>query len=121
MAHFTESELRTLDSLQFEAKAEPYYDPLRDALRWFDEMPENAVGDAYEHILDLVIVRRWIHEGRERKDWNVLGPTTYFAEVWDEAMCGAPNWPGFKRVQLSDKDRDYLARESAKPLEDHLS
>jgi hypothetical protein len=120
MAHFTAAELNALDRLPFDEKVEPYYDPLRSSLRWFDEELQGAVGESYEHLLDLVIVRGWIHQGRERESWNALGPTTYFSEMWDEAMNGAPNWPGFKRIKLSEKDRAYFERELSTPLEDQI-
>lgn len=93
---------------------------MRDSLRWLDGELESIGDDAYEHLLDLVIVHGWIHRGRAKKDWNALGPTTYFSEVWEEAMQGAPNWPGFRRTILSVENRAYFERDLARPPDEHF-
>ena len=121
MTHFTETELKALDELFYDDKALPYFDPLRDCLRWLDEVPPTASGSAYEHVIDLAIVRGFIHLGRKREEWYALSPTTYFSEVWDEALKGAPNWPGFRRLSLSESENAYLDQERSKPLEEHIS
>lgn len=120
MTHFTDWELEQLNSLKFDSTAQPCFDPLRYCLRWLDEVPKNFGGESYERLLDLAIVRSFIHSGKSRENWWVISPTTYFAEVWDEAITRAPNWPGFNRIELNAVDRAYFENESAKPLEDHL-
>ncbi len=56
MMHFAKPELKALNDLPFDEQAVPYFDALRDCLRWFDEVPPSACGGAYEHVIDLVIV-----------------------------------------------------------------
>jgi len=120
MSHFTAHEIESLNRLQYKPEEKPYFDPLRYCLRWLDEEPSDAAGESYERLLDLIIVRSYIHMGTPRDKWYSIAPTTYFAEVWDEALSRAPNWPGFKRVELSSDDRSYFLGEVAKPLENHL-
>lgn len=101
-----------------DATSQPYFDPMRYALRWFDEEPEKLGGDSYENFLDLLIVRSFIHRGKDRADWWIISPTTYFAEVWDEALAKAPNWPGFNRLSLSAVDCAYFEQQLARPADD---
>lgn len=120
MSHFTEREIESLNRLEYKSEEKPYFDPLRSCLRWLDEDPLDACSKSYEHLLDLVIVRSYIHLGKPREMWYSITPTIYFVEVWDEALSRAPNWPGFKRLDLSNEDRSYFLTELARPLEDHL-
>jgi hypothetical protein len=120
MSHFTESELFRLNNLQYNAAEKPYFDPLRYCLRWRDEEPPEFEPNSYERLIDLTIVRSFIHHGRSRENWFVIAPTTYFIEVWDEARERAPNWPGFNRLELSSDDRSFFCGQVAKPLEDHI-
>lgn len=121
LTHFSAAELIALNALCFDEKAIPYFDPLRDCLRWGDEMPAGASAGAYERLIDLAIVRGFIHSGRQREEWLALGSGAYFAEVWDEALTAAPNWPGFRRLYLSEAEKAFLDSERSKPLGAHIS
>lgn len=114
MSHFTDREIEKLSFLAFGPNAQPYFDPLRYCLRWPDEDPVNYHGESYERSLDLVLVRSFIHLWMDREKWWALCPTTYSADVWDEAFSKAPNWPRFKRLRLNATDRAYLENERAK-------
>ncbi|MDO8654378.1 MAG: hypothetical protein Q7R66_19580 [Undibacterium sp.] len=121
LKHFSAAELIALNALFFDEEARPYFDPLRDCLRWGDEVPAGASAGAYERLIDLAIVRGFIHSGRQREDWLVLGSGAYFAEIWDEALTAAPNWPGFKRLHLSETNKAFLDSERSKPFGEHIS
>ncbi|MES3021174.1 MAG: hypothetical protein V4857_06265 [Pseudomonadota bacterium] len=116
MTLFTDAEIASLDRLVHDAHSRPYFDALRWALRWHDETPQQARGDGYQRLLELVVARSFIHQGRAREHWFVLAPTSRYADIWDEARARAPNWPGFKRLELSNEERAYLLRESTNTL-----
>lgn len=116
LSYFTEHEIDLLNRLQFKSEEKPYFDPLRHCLRWRDEESSDIAGISYERLLDLVIVRSYIHMGKPRDEWYSIAPTAYFVEVWEEALRRAPDWPGFKRLELSSNDRSYFLAEIAKPL-----
>ena len=118
--HLTEAEAFRLNSLKLDPLAQPRFDPLRSCLRWADEEPQGISGKEYEHLLDLLIARSIIHKGRTRDEWYAITPTSYFVDLWDEALKRAPNWPGFARTSLPSTDRTFLDGELAKPLEKHL-
>jgi hypothetical protein len=115
MAYFADWELKLLNSLTLDKSARPFFDAMRDCLVWPDEEPESWVGEC---LIDLLIVRSFIHHGKERPEWWAISPTTHFAEVWDEAIAGAPNWPGFKRLTLNAVDRAYFEQQLARPADD---
>ncbi len=116
MNHFTDAEIAALNQLEYKPDEPACFDPMRWALRWRDE-EYPCGGDEYHHLLDLAVARSFIHQGKPREQWFAIAPTSYYMEVWDEALARAPNWPGFKRVELSDADRQYLLYEYARPDE----
>lgn len=67
LKHFSVAELIALNELFFDEKAMPYFDPLRDCLRWGDEVPAGASAGAYERLIDLAIVRGLFTRGGSGK------------------------------------------------------
>jgi hypothetical protein len=115
MIHFKDWEIEQLNALKIDEASQPYFDSMRYCLRWFDEEPEKLGGESYENFTDLLIARSYIHLGKPRNDWHPL-----LAELWDEALAKAPNWPGFKRLSLNSKDRAYFEFEFNDPPGDCL-
>ncbi len=120
MSHFTDAEIELLNSLPFDSAARPIFDPIRSCLRWHDEEPARLAGGAYERFLDLLVVRSFIHQDKPESQWFSISPTTYFTEIWTEAQQRAPNWPGFRRINLDSGSRDLFERESSKALSQHF-
>ncbi|PWF49021.1 hypothetical protein [Massilia glaciei] len=121
MRIFTDAEIASLNLLASDAQSRPYFDAMRWALRWHDETPQEARGESYQRLLDLVVARSFIHQGRAREHWFALTPTSYYADIWDEALARAPAWPGFKRLALTNEERAYLHLESTRTLTAHIS
>ena len=94
---------------------------MRWCLRWLDEEPKSVSPDIYEKFLDLIIVRSFIHLGKPPSKWHIVGPkTSYFIDVWQAAIEEVPFWPGFKRLKLNKKDRDFFESERGRDLSDFL-
>lgn len=120
MYKFTKLELEAFQKLEFDPKSRPYFDPMRYCLRWEDEEPEYMSKDIYEKFLDLLIARNYIHIGRPKDKWYCVQPANYFSDFWDYAIETIPDWPGFKRIELSESDRKYLETEVSRDPEDHF-
>ena len=101
-------EIEAFNSLEYDPKLEPYFDPMRYCLRWQDEEPECVSSRIYEKFLDLLITRSYIHKGLPKEKWFSIEPTGYFVEFWEHAESAIPSWPGFMRLQLNKVNRKYL-------------
>lgn len=102
-------ELRLLNGLEMQADAEPQFDLLKYCLVWEDERPSVPMSSQGTELLtDLWIARGFIHREQPAKKWGRDG--TYFPEVWEYGRRMVPGWPGFRRIALSDVDRQYLAK-----------
>lgn len=104
--HFKREDRVHLESLTFDPMCEPSYEWIRACLIWPDERPTKISSDGYELLGDLWIVRGFIHKHVPRERWG-LDPE-YFQEVWENALVDVPNWPGFRRMQLSISDQAYM-------------
>ena len=109
MSYFSEEELKLIEALTYNPELEPRYDIMKDSLIWDDEIPDKFNGDSYEKVGDLLIARSFIHRKVPFSSWR-LAPT-YFAEVWSNATTQGFKWPGFFRLELSDKDRKYYEQQ----------
>lgn len=96
----------TLRSLVFDPAATPNFEFLKACLVWPDERPERITEPGYELLRDLWSVRGFLHRGIPTEKWG-LDPN-YFQAVWSHALQDVPEWPGFRRLQLSDEDQAYL-------------
>ena len=105
----SERDLNILRGLAFDSDTEPMFELLKSCLIWSDERPsENLSSEGREFLYDLWIVRGFIHRSLPDEQWG-LDPK-YFKDVWEFGLANVAQWPGFKRLVLSDVDRGYLAK-----------
>jgi hypothetical protein len=102
--------------LQFDRDASPAFEELRCCLIWPDERAESLSSHGYELLGDLWIVRGFIHRHIPRQHWG-LDPD-YFQLVWTCALSDVSGWPGFRRLELTEQDRNYLQRCLQEPRSD---
>ena len=103
-----ERDLVLLRELVFDPSAEQTFDLLKYCLIWTDERPAaHLSNEGREFLADLWIVRGFIHRSLPKEQWG-LDPG-YFSEVWEFGQANAAQWPGFKRLVLSEAERAYLA------------
>jgi hypothetical protein len=105
MVYFSGRDLRLIESLTYEPTSEPSYDLIKDALIWDDERPHGLTPDGYEKLCDLWIARSFLHKRIPFSSWK-LDPI-FFENVWSEAIEQGFSWPGFNRLELSEKDKQY--------------
>lgn len=105
MTYFSRQDLELIEALTYDPVSEPSYDLIKDALIWEDERPNGLTQDGYEKLCDLWIARSFIHKRIPFSSWK-LDPT-FFENVWSEAMRHGFSWPGFNRIELSEKDQKY--------------
>ena len=111
----SEHDLALLRQLTLDSKATPMFDALKCCLTWADERPSNPLtSEGREFLSDLWIVRGFLHQSLPTEQWG-LDPQ-YFKDVWEFGLANAAQWPGFKRLVLSDADKAYLTNCLAIPL-----
>ncbi|MBO6891168.1 MAG: hypothetical protein JJ866_04425 [Roseibium sp.] len=72
-------------------------------LYWSDEMPDTKAlrrlgNGAYDEVIRLLSIRRQI--------WEHLQVSNEEQEFWSSAISLAPDFPGFRRLDLSPEDRE---------------
>jgi hypothetical protein len=102
---FTGNDLRLMESLVYDANLEPSYEFLKGCLVWTDERPEGLTPAAYDKLGSLWIARSLLHRGLDFSD-HPINPE-YCRNLWERAIRQVSNWPGFKRLTLSEKDKRY--------------
>jgi len=105
---FSSADREGLGQLVFDPESEPSYELMKACLVWPDERPGTISREGYELLGDLWIVRGYLHRNVPPENWG-LEPR-YFQEVWRNALVDIPQWPGFKRLELSESERAYLSR-----------
>lgn len=108
MTLFSENDRRLIEALSFDPGAEPSFEMLKGCLVWPDERPEGITPNGYETLCDLWIARGMIHAGTDPD--RLAAP---YRNAWTEAVRTNLQWPGLRRLKLSEIDREYLARELA--------
>lgn len=106
---FAESDKLGIERLVHDPSCTPSYDIMKACLVWADERPDRITTDGYELIGDLWIFRGFLHRGLPRNEWG-LSPE-HFESVWKFAREDIPNWPGFRRIELSSSERQFLEDE----------
>ena len=117
MSYFKGKDLKIIEALKIEQNAVPAYEILKDCLVWTDERVKGMSSEGYEKLMDLWIVRGFIHKGISEEKWGI-GNDTYLLNAWNEAKSQIPHWIGFTRLKLSDEDRKYFEDERNKILEE---
>lgn len=103
----SQNDIDILSALKFDAHAQPAFEYLKYCLTWPDERPlQHLSSEGREFLYDLWIYRGFIHRSAPRNEWG-LNPTHY-ENVWELGLKVIPQWPGFRRVNLTDAERKYL-------------
>jgi len=103
---FAERDRKIIDSSVYDPSLEPRYNALGSYLFWEDEVPWHITPDAISLLGSLSVARAFIYHGFELPD--LFNPTT-FNNLWQRALPEIPNWPGFQRLELSEKDKALYA------------
>jgi hypothetical protein len=98
-----QEDLDFLDSLIFDPNAEPFFEELKASFIWPDEGFFSTLhGEGRDFLYDLFVARAYMYRSKP------IGPN--MQALWDYALKAIPQWPGFRRMHLSDlseKDRVY--------------
>lgn len=102
-----ERDLNLIRALNFDPSAKPNFEMLKYCLIWPDERPsEHLSNEGSEFLSDLWIVRGFIHRSLPPEQWGL--DSQYFKDVWAFGLKNVGQWPGFKRLALSETDRSNL-------------
>lgn len=102
-----QSDLDILNKLTFDSSATSSFEYVKYCLIWSDERPANRLSAEGQELLnDLWSIRGFIHRSVPTKEWG-LDPK-YFEDVWNFGLKQIPEWPGFKRIVLSEAEKAYL-------------
>jgi hypothetical protein len=102
---FTGKDLQLMEALVYDPSLGPGYEALKGCLIWEDERPSGLSPDAYSNLCSLWGARALFHRGLTLAD-HPLNPE-YSRDIWERALHQVPGWPGFKRITLSAKDKEY--------------
>lgn len=106
--NINKSDLEVLNELKLDLSLKPNFEFLKSCLIWDDEATSNLSNDGREFLYDLFITRGFIHKELPESEWG-LDPE-YFKSVWNFGLKNIPDWPGFKRLNLSQEDKQYLLK-----------
>lgn len=109
---FTGNDLRLIDSLVYDPSLEPSFEFLKACLVWSDERPDGLTPAAYDKLCSLWVARSLLHNGLDFSD-HPINPE-YCRKLWQRAIEEIPDWPGFKRLTLTQKDKVYYREELEK-------
>lgn len=109
-----ESDRVLIERQAFQCDAKPAFELLKACLVWPDELPAGISNEGREYIYDLLIIRGFIHRGLSENKWGL--DSQYFIKVWQEAIASSIPWNGFRRLEISEVDRDYLIRSLGETL-----
>ena len=107
MYQLEEEELIKLNSLQYDENLKPNFEEIKYCLVWNDELTDGIRWEVRELLYDLIIYRGLIHRQIPPQEWPGNDPK-YFQDAWDFGLKNIPSWPGFKRINLSKQDEEYL-------------
>jgi hypothetical protein len=107
-ALFALRDLKVIEALVYNPSLEPGYELLKGCLIWRDEMPDNITPQGWDVLGTLWGARAQLHNINAGAEPWLPG---YGRETWDQAMKEITNWPGFKRLTLSEKDWAYWEEE----------
>lgn len=117
---FTGKDLQIMQALAHDPSCVPAFESFKAILVWKDERAEGLTPEAYKNLCDLWIARSFLYHGRNFADYGDLLDPQYFKDKWARGVAQVSDWPGFKRLALSDKDKSYYEtcmREQAEALE----
>ncbi len=117
-AGFNDQDLELIKSLKYDPSLEPNFEALKGCLIWDDERPMGLSSEAYRTVSSLLVARSLLHKGLTLDDHPINAD--YCKKVWASAQQQISDWPGFRRLTLSDKDRKYLNDEIAASFREDL-
>ena len=100
----TDKDRMLLESLVYDPGLEPRFNALRSYLTWEDELPSGITPDGLDTLANLWIARACLYHGFELPD---LFDSNYFSGIWNQAIAEKLDWPGFKRLTLSDENKEF--------------
>jgi len=103
---FSQHDRELIESLVFDASLKPEFNGLSSCLYWDDELPLGVSRSARLMVGQLWIVRALLHRGLTFDD-DDLDPEAC-RSIWEQATEEIPDWPGFKRLVLNKKDKEYF-------------
>jgi hypothetical protein len=106
---FIGKDLQLIQNLRYDPALTPSFEGLRGCLIWDDERPDGLSPEAYNYLSSLWGARSLLHKGLSLSD-HPINPE-YATDIWQRALKQVPNWPGFKRLKLTEKDAQYLQHE----------
>ena len=109
MSYFSERDLKLIKALVYKPELKPSYDIMRDALLWMDEWARELSSEGFDKFCYLLVARSYIHRGIPFSSYK--SNPNLLEKVWLDAQNQIPQWPGFKRLELSPEDRAYYEEE----------
>jgi hypothetical protein len=105
---FSEEDRKLIEALVFDASLSPEYNALSTCLYWDDELSLEISWSARKMLGKLWIIRSLFHRGLTCDDHD-FNPEAC-RSLWKQATEEIPDWPGFKRLVLSKKDKEYFEK-----------
>ncbi|MBP7861878.1 hypothetical protein KA183_09370 [bacterium] len=109
---FSERDKRLIDALIYDPSLKPKFNDLADYFIWLDELPSNFSIEGEDKLESLWVGRSLLHKGLTFAH-HPINPE-YCATMWNRALEEIPNWPGFKRLKLNEKDNELFQKCLAK-------
>ena len=98
-------DLQLVENLVLDPSLASKFNTLSAYFFWDDELPSGITPDGLDVLQSLWTARSLFHRGLTFAD-HPINPE-YSRRVWEQALKEIPNWPGFKRLTLSEKDQAY--------------
>lgn len=102
---FVPQDLQRIEQLVFNNSLEPRFNALSGYLVWDDELPD-VTPDGLDVLQTLLTARSLLHRGLTLADHPIN--VEYSTRVWEQAMKEIPNWPGFRRLMLSQAEEAFF-------------
>jgi hypothetical protein len=113
---FSPEDSDKLNALTYQSEIDPDFEMIKSVLIWNDEIPFGISQDGMEKLWNLLIARSYLHDNRAFSSHFSGGK--HLETAWSESKQNIPNWPGFKRLSLSEKDRRFYDEERRKVRND---
>jgi hypothetical protein len=105
---FSEKDKELIESLVFDSSLAPEFNAVSACLYWDDEISWYMTPAGIKIVRLLWIARSLLHRGLTCDDHD-FNPEAC-RQLWKQATEEIPDWPGFKRLVLSKKDKEYFEK-----------
>jgi hypothetical protein len=109
---FSRKDAEELNTLIFLPHLNPQFEMIKSVLTWKDEIPREISENGMDKLWNLFIARSYIHDNRPFSSHFRGG--RHLEEAWSKSRNEIPDWPGFKRLSLSNEDRSFYDDERRK-------